>query len=269
MTIRTSQGVGPGRRKAPHVNSPESSHPMKSTAQAKHGPRGNFKHAFNGRNTDRAMLSEIAYRALAERGLEPEFPLRALQELASIHKPAHEVEDVRDMRDRLWASIDNDDSRDLDQLTVAESLDGGRVRILVAVADVGALVPKDSAIDDHAACNTTSAYTPAVMFPMLPLPLSFDLTSLNEGEDRIAVVTDMVFEAEGALVTADHYRANVRNHAKLAYRSMGLWLAGDGPVPGANPEGARPRRQPPSSRRHRPVAGKFARTPRRTQSCDH
>lgn len=90
---------------------------MKSTAQDRHGPRGNFKHAFNGRNTDRAMLSKIAYRAMTERGLEPEFPLRALQELASIHKPAHEVEDVRDMRDRLWASIDNDDSRDLDQLT--------------------------------------------------------------------------------------------------------------------------------------------------------
>jgi exoribonuclease-2 len=88
------------------------------------------------------------------------------------------------MRDRLWASIDNDDSRDLDQLTVAESLDGGSVRILVAVADVDALVPKGSAIDDHAACNTISVYTPAVMFPMLPLPLSFDLTSLNEGEDR-------------------------------------------------------------------------------------
>ncbi|MEO5713571.1 MAG: RNB domain-containing ribonuclease [Luteolibacter sp.] len=204
---------------------------MKSTAQKKQGRRGKLKHASNGNNTDRAMLSEIAYRAMTERGLEPEFPLRALHELASIHRPAHEFEGLRDMRDRLWASIDNDDSRDLDQLTVAESLDGGHVRILVAVADVDALVPKDSAIDDHAACNTTSVYTPAVMFPMLPLPLCFDLTSLNEGAERIAVVTDMVFDAGGSLVTANHYRANVRNHAKLAYRSVGMWLSGDGPIP--------------------------------------
>lgn len=204
---------------------------MKSIAQDKHGQRSNSKHAFNGRKTDRGMLADIAYRAMTERGLEPEFPLRALQELASILQPAHEVENVRDMRNLFWASIDNDESRDLDQLTVAESLDGGRVRILVAVADVDALVPKDSAIDVHAACNTTSVYTPAVMFPMLPLPLSFDLTSLNEGEDRIAVVTDMVFDAKGTLVTADHYRAHVRNHAKLAYPSLGMWLAGDGPIP--------------------------------------
>jgi exoribonuclease R len=171
-------------------------------------------------------LAAIARQAMIERGLEPDFPPAAQQELAAIGGRPRRPSDVRDLRDRLWASIDNDDSRDLDQLTVAESLAGGRVRILVAVADVDALVRKDSAIDGHAARNTTSVYTPAAIFPMLPEALSTDLTSLNEDQDRIAVVADMVFEADGSLATSDLYRARVRNHGKLAYRSVAAWLDG-------------------------------------------
>ena len=123
---------------------------------------------------------------MIERHLGPDFPPAALQELATIGRPAGTTDDLRDVRDRLWASIDNNDSRDLDQLTVAESLESGRGRILVAVADVDALVRKTSAIDGHAARNTTSVYTPAAIFPMLPEALSTDLTSLNEDQDRIS-----------------------------------------------------------------------------------
>ena len=148
---------------------------------------------------DRATLAAIARRAMVERGLEPDFPPPALQELAAISAPAGATDGVRDLRDRLWASIDNDDSRDLDQLTVAEPLAGGRVRILVAVADVDALVRKGSAIDGHASHNTTSVYTPAAIFSMLPEALSTDLTSLNEDQDRLAVIADMVFAADGSL----------------------------------------------------------------------
>lgn len=204
---------------------------MKSTIHPPHRKQGKFESALHGENTDRAMLVEIAYRAMAERELEREFPKEALQQLASIHITDGEIKNLRDMRDRPWASIDNDDSRDIDQLTCAESLDDGCIRILVAVADVDAWVSKNSAIDDHAACNTASVYTPAVIFPMLPLPLSNDLSSLNENVDRIAVVTDMVFDAAGSFVASDHYRANVRNHAKLAYHSVGMWLASEGPIP--------------------------------------
>ncbi|MEI7728758.1 MAG: RNB domain-containing ribonuclease [Verrucomicrobiota bacterium] len=168
---------------------------------------------------------------MIERGLEPDFPPKELQELAAIQRPADAAAGMRDLRDRLWASIDNDDSCDLDQLTVAEPLEAGIVRILVAIADVDALVHRESAIDDHAAHNTTSVYTPAVIFPMLPVALSANLTSLNEGQDRIAVVTDMVFAADGGLATSDHYRALVRNHAKLTYHSVGAWLAGEGVTP--------------------------------------
>ena len=164
-------------------------------------------------------------------GLEPEFPAAALKELSGIHGAAPVAAGVRDLRDRLWASIDNDDSRDLDQLTVAEALEGGRTRILVAVADVDALVGKDSALDAHAACNTTSVYTPAVIFPMLPMGLSTNLTSLNEDEDRVAVVADMVFAPDGSLAESDIYRAQVHNRAKLAYRSVAAWLDGQGPAP--------------------------------------
>ncbi len=185
------------------------------------------------RNTkgDRATLTTIARQAMIERGLEPDFPAAAQQELAGLRGPAVETDGTRDLRDRLWSSIDNDDSRDLDQLTVAEPLADGQVRILVAIADVDALVRKGSAIDGHAAHNTTSVYTPAEIFPMLPEALSTNLTSLNEDQDRIAVVADMVFAADGSLATSDLYRARVRSHAKLAYRSVAAWLDGQGPAP--------------------------------------
>ena len=200
---------------------------MQDTQEA----RGNIHPAPPALRGDRAILAAIAHRAMIERGLEPDFSPRARQELAALPQPAVTGEGLRDLRDRLWASIDNDDSRDLDQLTVAEALENGRVRILVAIADVDALVHKGSAIDDHAAHNTTSVYTPAAIFPMLPVELSTDLTSLNENQDRLAIVTDMVFAADGSLVSSEHYRALVRNRAKLAYRSVGTWLAGEGTPP--------------------------------------
>jgi len=182
-------------------------------------------------NSDRNTLAAIARRAMIERGLEPDFPPAARREASAMSRPADATGSVRDLRDRLWVSIDNDDSRDLDQLTVGEPLAAGRARILVAVADVDALVRRDSAIDGHASHNTTSVYTPAAIFPMLPEALSTGLTSLNEHEDRIAVVADIVFEADGSLATSDLYRARVRNHGQLAYRSVAAWLDGEGPAP--------------------------------------
>src|SRR5438045_9777658 len=101
------------------------------------------------------------------------------------------------MRELLWCSIDNDDSRDLDQLTVAEDLGGDKVRLLVAVADVDALVTKGTPIDDHARANTTSVYTAAQIFPMLPEKLSTNLTSLNEHEERIAMAIAMTGRDDG------------------------------------------------------------------------
>ena len=151
------------------------------------------------KNTDRARLAGIAHRAMRERGLAPDFSPKVQQELKSISGPASGADGMRDLRDLLWVSIDNNDSRDLDQLTVAESLAGGQVRVLVAVADVDALVRKGSALDAHAAQNTTSVYTPAQIFPMLPEALSTDLTSLNEDQNRIALVADMVFTTEGEI----------------------------------------------------------------------
>ena len=168
---------------------------------------------------------------MIDRGLEPDFPVAAQKELAAIGGPAKPTDNIRDQRNLLWASIDNDDSRDLDQLTVAASLAAGQVRILVAVADVDALVRKASALDGHAAYNTTSVYTPAAIFPMLPEALSTDLTSLNEDQDRIAIVSDMVFKDDGTLVSSELYRALVRNRAKLAYNSVAAWLTGAGPAP--------------------------------------
>jgi len=182
----------------------------------------------------RALLQRIAHRAMLQRGLLPDFSSEALDELGRIQASATmNDEKIRDLRDLLWASIDNDDSRDLDQLTVAEAMPGDKVKIFVAVADVDVLVNKGSAIDEHARHNTTSVYTAARIFPMLPEKLSTDLTSLNINEDRLSIVIEMVIDADGSLHDADIYSADVRNHAKLAYNSVAAWLEGSGIAPAA------------------------------------
>ena len=169
---------------------------------------------------------------MLERGLNPDFSPEELDELDRIHGPATQIdESTRDLRNLIWCSIDNDDSRDLDQLTVAEAMTGGAVKVLVAVADVDAIVKKKSAIDDHAWQNTTSVYTAAEIFTMLPEKLSTDLTSLNYESDRPAVVIEMVVAEDGMFQSSTIYRAIVRNHAKLAYNGVGDWLEGNGPMP--------------------------------------
>jgi VacB/RNase II family 3'-5' exoribonuclease len=189
-------------------------------------------------NTDgrqhRSILQRIARRAMMERGLLPDFSVQAIAELDAIHGAVTNTEEsTHDFRNLAWCSLDNDDSRDLDQLTVAEAMPEGAVKILVAIADVEALVLKQSALDDHAKHNTTSVYTAAQVFPMLPERLSTDLTSLNFESDRLAVVVEMVVAGDGSLQRSDIYRATVRNHAKLAYNSVGAWLEGTGPMPQA------------------------------------
>jgi len=171
---------------------------------------------------------------MREHGLDPEFSPDAVAETARLtESPRRAEEPVRDLRALLWCSIDNDESRDLDQLSVAESLAGGSVKALVAIADVDAAVPKQSAIDRHAAVNTTSVYTPAAIFPMLPEKLSTNLTSLGPGVDRLAIVIELVVAGDGRVESSDVYGAMVFNHAKLAYNSVGAWLDGNGPLPDA------------------------------------
>ena len=170
---------------------------------------------------------------MVEAGFEPDFPPAVVAETNAMTGPPRDPDPaVRDLRGRLWCSIDNDDSRDLDQLSVSEPLAGGATRILVAVADVDAAVKKGSAIDSHAATNTTSVYTPAGVFPMLPERLSTDLTSLNQDEERLAIVVDMTVGPDGATRTSEVYRAVVLNRAQLAYDGVAAWLDGTAPAPG-------------------------------------
>src|SRR5476651_1898852 len=177
-------------------------------------------------------LRVIAHKAMTDRGLEPDFPPDAIQQLNGIQSVARETDRaIRDLRSLLWCSIDNDSSRDLDQLTVAEKLAEGRVKILVAIADVDALVKPVSPIDAHAKINTTSVYTAVQIFPMLPERLSTDLTSLNENSDRLALVIEMIVAGDGSIQESAVYRALVNNHAKLAYRSVAAWLDGKDKIP--------------------------------------
>ena len=181
----------------------------------------------------RQRLREIARRVMVERGLEPEFSPAARAEVeATAGQRAAGDAAIRDLRALLWCSIDNDDSRDLDQLTaVTDDADAGHV--LVAIADVDAAVAKGSELDDHARVNTTSVYTAAQVFPMLPERLSTDLTSLNPGADRLAVVVDMRLGRDGVVGGGEVYRARVTNRAKLAYNAVAAWLDGRGPIPPA------------------------------------
>jgi exoribonuclease-2 len=177
-----------------------------------------------------STFDSVAHQALLDSGFAPELDAEAKAELETL-KPAPLTADVRDLRSLLWSSIDNAESRDLDQVEVAEELGDGAIRVRLGIADVDALVPKGSALDRHAFTNATSVYTGVSVYPMLPEKLSTDLTSLNEGEERVALVADLVLEKDGTPRSHEVYRALIVNRAKLAYDSLGAWLEGSGPAP--------------------------------------
>jgi VacB/RNase II family 3'-5' exoribonuclease len=179
-------------------------------------------------------LQAAAQRVMLENGFELDVPPAASQQLADLgrHPPlVAPGADVRDLRGLLWSSIDNDTSRDLDQIEVAEPVSDGTTRVMVAIADVDAFVPKGSPIDQDAARQTTTVYTGVRNFPMLPEPLSTGATSLLEGADRLAVVIELVVGTNGHVQSSTVYRAVVRNTAQLTYNAVGRWLEGSGPAP--------------------------------------
>ncbi len=184
---------------------------------------------------DSNQLRDIAREAMLQRHLEPDFPDAAQQEANALSAPtfgaAVATPALRDLRALPWCSIDNDDSRDLDQLSVAQPGADGAVRVLVAIADVDALVRPGSAIDAHARINTTSVYTAAGVFPMLPLRLSTDLSSLNQDEDRAALVIEFSVRPDGSSADGDVYCAWVRNRAQLTYNGVAGWLDGKTAAP--------------------------------------
>jgi exoribonuclease II len=177
-------------------------------------------------------LKQLATDAMRAHGLVPAFSPAALAEAATAAAPNGELgAHIQDLRDLSWSSIDNDDSLDLDQIEVAERLDGGKWKLRVGIADVDSVVKKGSAVDEHARTNTTSVYTVAAIFAMLPERLSTNITSLMQGQDRLCVVIEITVNGDGTLGPSAIYRAIVRNRAKLAYRSVAAWLQGGGPAP--------------------------------------
>jgi exoribonuclease II len=181
-----------------------------------------------------ADLQELARKEMIANGFEPVFPPTVAAELQSIAAhppPVAPSADVRDLRSMLWSSIDNDTSRDLDQIEVAEPLAGGAVRVLVGIADVDAFVPAHSAIDAHAGIETTTVYTGVMNFPMLPDALSTGASSLLEGADKLCIVIETIVSADGVVQSGDVYRAIARNKAQLTYNAVGAWLESRGPAP--------------------------------------
>jgi exoribonuclease-2 len=177
-------------------------------------------------------LVAAARREMVRQGFEPDFPPAAAREVATLSAelPSWGA-DTRDLRQLLWSSIDNPESRDLDQVEFVEELPNGDVRVRLGIADVDSRVHDGSPTDAHAGHNTTSVYCGVITFPMLPERLSTDLTSLNEGVDRLAMVTEFVVSEDGTTHSGTVYRAVLHNHAKLDYPSLGAWLENRGPAP--------------------------------------
>ena len=180
-------------------------------------------------NPSHLDLQAIAKRIMEQRGFEPDFPAAVSDQLATLRQSPPRIPaggDIRDLRSLLWSSIDNDTSRDLDQIEVAERAPNGDVKVMIGVADVDAFVPSQTPIDQHAATETTTVYTGVRNFPMLPEELSTGITSLLEEQDRLAIIIEFVIGSSGAVTASELYRALVRNRAQLQYNSVGAWLEG-------------------------------------------
>ncbi len=175
----------------------------------------------------------MAKQIMLAQGFEPDFPPAVSQQLAELKAHPPQINDtaVRDLRTLLWSSIDNDTSRDLDQIEFAERLPNGDIKVLIGIAEVDAFVPKGSPIDLHAAKETTTVYAGVRNFSMLPEELSTGATSLLENVDHLAIVTEFVAGKDGNITSSNLYRALVRNKAQLAYNGVGAWLEGTGPAP--------------------------------------
>jgi VacB/RNase II family 3'-5' exoribonuclease len=185
-------------------------------------------------NPSHLDLQATAKEIMMRYGFEPDFPPQVPQQLAELkaHPPKIAANgDIRDLRNLLWSSIDNDTSRDLDQIEVADWVSNGDVKIMIGISDVDAFVPKSSPIDQHAAKETTTVYAGVRNFPMLPEELSTGKSSLLENQDCLSVVTEFVVDSNGAVKSSSVYRALVRNKAQLQYNSVGAWLEGKSPAP--------------------------------------
>jgi VacB/RNase II family 3'-5' exoribonuclease len=178
-------------------------------------------------------LRERAYQAMLDAGFIPDIPNQVCLEVDTLNFDAinKQVPDVQDLRKLKWSSIDNVESRDLDQLEYAEELSNGDIRLLIAIADVDVYAPLGSITDHYAGKNTTSVYTGAATFPMLPERLSTEATSLLEGQDRLAMVVEMYIDTQGGVKTSKVFEAWVHNYAKLTYESVGDWLDDGSPIP--------------------------------------
>ena len=185
-------------------------------------------------NPSHLDLQATAKQVMQRYGFEPDFPPQVPQQLADLKAHPPQIAaggDIRDLRNLLWSSIDNDTSRDLDQIEVAERASNGDVKIMIGIADVDAFVPKQTAIDQHAARETTTVYTGIRNFPMFPEELSTGKTSLLERQDCLSVVIEFVVDSTGIVKSPNVYRAVVRNKAQLQYNSVGAWLEGKSPAP--------------------------------------
>jgi exoribonuclease-2 len=187
------------------------------------------KHDRVGADRGEVNLLAAARQEMIDRGFDPDYAPGTDRQIEGIRERGLPKTD-RDLRGLFWSSIDNDTSRDLDQVEVAERVEGG-IRVRVGIADVSGSVERETPVDRHAWSQTTTVYTGVKNFSMLPDELSTDLTSLNQDEDRAAVVIEYTVTQDGSITSPAIYRALLRNRAQLAYNGVGPWLEGAGEAP--------------------------------------
>lgn len=200
---------------------------------SRYNNRRDHRHSSSGRHRHEIDLKSIAWHAMEKYGFEARFPPRVIDEVNAMKERDYPdaPDGIIDLRDLLWSSIDNHDSQDLDQLEYCERQPDGTIRVRVAIADVDSYVGKDSPTDNYASHNGTTIYTGVITFPMLPERLSYGITSLLQGRDRLAVIIEFTVQDDGSFVPGDVYQALVCNKAKLVYDSIGDWLKNDGGLP--------------------------------------
>lgn len=180
-----------------------------------------------GRGADK-KLARLARQAMEQRGLRTDFTSAEMAQVSG--RPATDNDPaIKNLQNLPWMAIDNRSTVNAEQVAVAEKLDGGRIKVRVAVSDVDAAVPEGSPLDRRAHQNARAIYCPGENFPMLPWELLDDQTSFQKDQERLAVVTEFVVGSDGAVEDIDCYRARVKNHGQLSYNQVTGWLNGEFP----------------------------------------
>ena len=181
--------------------------------------RGYISEVLGYPNQQGVDISSILYEA----GLPVDFSPEAMSQAKRLPDRVleEEYEDRADYRDLLTVTIDNDDTKDVDDAITLEILEGtGYYRLGVHIADVSHYVPENSPLDKDAAQRASSVYLVDRVVPMLPPSISNGICSLNPETDRLALSCVMVLDREGELLSREILPSVIRVDGAVPYSKV-------------------------------------------------